>query len=299
MLDDITPIIITYNESPNIGRTLQRLMWAQDIVVVDSYSNDDTLDIVAGFPQARVFQREFDGFANQLNFALSETGIGTEWVLRLDADWLVTSEMVEGMEDLRPTQDITGYSAKFVYCVYGRRLHGSALPDRVLLYRRKSASYRQEGHHETLVLDGNVRRLRSAVLHDDRKSLSRWLREQNRYARLSADALQRSPPDDLNWPDRLRRRRFVAPFVIFFYCLLVKGAILDGSAGLYYAFQRLLAELLLSLYLIEDDLTQKEQQGDDGITGSVKAYEQSRQSLCTCGDSDYQGSAHGGRIEIC
>ena len=270
MLDEITPIIITYNESPNIGRTLERLMWAQDIVVVDSYSNDDTLDIVAGFPQARVFQREFHGFANQLNFALSETGIVTEWVLRLDADWLVTSEMVEEMEDLRPTQDITGYSAKFVYCVYGRRLHGCALPDRILLYRRKSASYRQDGHHETLVLDGNVRSLRSAVLHDDRKSLTRWLREQDRYGRLSAQALQQLASGDLNWPDRLRKLRFVSPFFVFFYCLFVKGTLLDGPAGLCYAFQRLLAELLLSLYLLEDDLTRQDQQLGNGSLDSDK-----------------------------
>ena len=56
---------------------------------------------------------------------------------------------------------------------------------------------------------------------------------------------------NLGWADRLRKLRVVAPFAMFFYCLFVRGAILDGRAGIYYSFQRLLAESLLSLYLFE------------------------------------------------
>lgn len=58
----------------------------------------------------------------------------------------------------------------------------------------------------------------------------------------------------LSLADRLRKTRVLFPFVIFFYCLFVKGAIRDGWAGVYYAFQRMLAETLLALYLIEDEL---------------------------------------------
>src|SRR5436853_1091677 len=95
MLDSITPLILTFNEAPNIGRTLERLRWARDIVVVDSFSDDETLEIVSSFSQARVFQRPFDNFAAQWNFALKETGIATEWVLGLDADFVLTQESIE------------------------------------------------------------------------------------------------------------------------------------------------------------------------------------------------------------
>ena len=102
MIDNITPLILTFNEAPNIGRTLEQLRWARDIVVVDSFSDDATLEIVSTFPQARVFQREFDSFAGQCNFGLSETEIQTEWVLSLDADYLLTPEMIEELyEDSR------------------------------------------------------------------------------------------------------------------------------------------------------------------------------------------------------
>src|SRR5260221_13295920 len=94
MLDQITPIILTYNEAPNIGRTLERVAWARDIVVVDSFSDDETLEIVSSFSQARVFQRRFDNFAAQWNFALKETGIATERVLVMDADFVLTPALI-------------------------------------------------------------------------------------------------------------------------------------------------------------------------------------------------------------
>ena len=79
------PPNLTYNESPNIGRILQRLTWAKRIVVIDSYSTDETLEILKSFPQVDVYQRKFDTFANQDNHGLDQ--ITSEWVLSLDADY--------------------------------------------------------------------------------------------------------------------------------------------------------------------------------------------------------------------
>src|SRR5215212_874868 len=124
-LDSITPLILTYNEAPNISRTLEQLRWAADIVVVDSVSSDDTLRLISKFPQARVFERSFDSHEAQWSFALRETGITSEWVLALDADYVVTHELVEELRALRPNPDGAGYSADFVYCVDGHPIRGS------------------------------------------------------------------------------------------------------------------------------------------------------------------------------
>src|SRR5712692_6794301 len=102
MIDNITPLVLTFNEAPNIARTLEQLRWARDIVVVDSFSDDDTLEMVSQFPQARVIQREFDSFAGQCNFGLRETRIESEWVLSLDADYVLTPEMIEELSSLAP-----------------------------------------------------------------------------------------------------------------------------------------------------------------------------------------------------
>jgi len=254
MLDQITPLILTHNEAPNIGRTLAELSWASDIVVVDSFSDDETLDIVSRFPQVRVYQREFDSHENQWNFGLKETGIESEWVLALDADYVITKDFLPELKTLRVSRDIKGYRAKFIYCINGKRLTSGIYPPVTVLYRRGDAAYFQDGHTHKLSLDGRIETMRSPILHDDRKSLSRWLQAQSRYTKLEADKLLSSDPESLSWTDLVRRLRIVAPPAIFLYCLILRGGVMDGWAGLYYAFQRGLAELMLSLYLIDHDL---------------------------------------------
>ena len=251
MLESITPIVLTYNEAPNIGRTLERLSWASDVVVIDSFSVDATLDIIATFPNARVFKRKFDSFANQWNYALSEIGIKSEWVLALDADYLLTPELIEEIRNLAISESINGYTANFLYCINGHSLRGSAYPPVTVLFRRQKAQYRQDGHAYRVQVEGNLETLRSRILHDDRKPLGHWLRSQDKYMQLEKQKLLELGWKNLGWADRLRKLRVVAPFAMFFYCLFVRGAILDGRAGIYYSFQRLLAESLLSLYLFE------------------------------------------------
>ena len=255
MLDQITPLILTYNEAPNIGRTLAALAWARDVVVVDSFSDDETVEITSSFPQVRVFQRAFDNHRNQWEFGLRETGIETPWVLALDADYLVTNEAVAELKTLQPEANAAGYRAKFVYCIHGKKLHSGIYPPVTVLYRRDAASYIQDGHTQRVVVDGRVEELRSVLLHDDRKPLRRWLHSQARYAELERERLFTTEREALDFKDRVRLWFVVAPAVTLFYCLIVRGGILDGWPGFYYAFQRALAELMLSLYLLDSRCT--------------------------------------------
>src|SRR5882762_8367525 len=118
MIESVTPLILTYNEAPNIGRILQRLTWARRIVVVDSYSDDGTLEILKSFPQVEVYQRAFDTAANQDNYGLDQ--IKTEWTLSLDADYLLTEELIEEIRNLKPQDSINAYWVRFKYCVFGK-----------------------------------------------------------------------------------------------------------------------------------------------------------------------------------
>jgi len=256
-LEQVTPLILTYNESPNIGRALEQLRWALDIVVVDSFSNDNTDSIVQSFSQVRLFQRTFDSHERQWNYGLSETDIRSEWVLALDADYILTPEFIDELEQLTPASSTDGYSAKFVYCIYGRRLHASAYPPVTVLYRRTSAHYSQDGHTQRVIVKGAVQPLHAYILHDDRKDLGQWLWSQDRYGRLEAKKLTGSDEQQRGAADRIRSMRVVAPFFILFYCLFIKRAVLDGWPGVYYAFQRMLAELVLSLHLIEDRIRKR------------------------------------------
>jgi glycosyltransferase involved in cell wall biosynthesis len=249
LLEKVTPLILTYNEAPNIDRVLQRLTWAKRIVVVDSYSNDATLEILQSYPQVQLFQREFDSFAGQCNYGLEQ--VQSEWVLSLDADYVLSSELVNELVRLQDAPDIDGYSVPFKYCVSGKPLRGTLLPPRKVLYRRDKALYHNDGHAHQVKIEGQIDSLKAAIFHDDRKPLSRWLWAQDRYMVLESQKLLDTPSHELSWGDRVRKTRILAPFVILIYCLILKGGIFDGWRGWYYAFQRMLAETLLAIRLIE------------------------------------------------
>src|SRR5947208_3542682 len=134
MIEDITPIIITYNEEPNIARTLDRLTWARRILVIDSGSTDETLDIIRRYRQAKVVHRPFDEFASQCNFGVAQ--VTTSWVLSLDADYELSDELVTELHWLHPDAAAGGYQARFVYRVFGRPLRGTLYPPRTVLYRK-------------------------------------------------------------------------------------------------------------------------------------------------------------------
>ncbi|NEP54130.1 MAG: glycosyltransferase family 2 protein [Moorea sp. SIO3C2] len=254
MLEKITPLILTYNEAPNIQRTLQQLTWANTIIVIDSYSTDETLEIVHAIPQVHVFQRKFDSFAAQCNYGLGK--IESEWVLSLDADYVLTDELISEIQTLQRSPDVNSYSVRFKYCVFGKPLQGTLLPPRKVLYKREKATYQDDGHAHRVIVDGKSATLSSYIHHDDRKPLSRWLWAQDRYMIIEVKKLTQTPKHELSLGDRIRKQKIIAPFIILFYCLILKGGILDGWHGCYYAFQRMLAETLLSIRLIESEKLQ-------------------------------------------
>jgi glycosyltransferase involved in cell wall biosynthesis len=255
MLDHITPLIITYNEAPNIRRTLNKLLWAKRIVVIDSGSNDGTLDILKEHDQVDVLSRPFTDFADQCNFGLKQ--VNTAWALSLDADYELSDELVEEIRQLSESDAVCGFRARFIYRIHGRPLRGALYPARAVLYRKDRASYKNEGHGHRVEINGRIDRLRGAIYHDDRKPLARWFASQQRYTRDEADHLQKLSRDEMRFPDRLRFMGFPAPFLVFFYTLFVKGCVFDGWAGWHYALQRLCAEVMLALELVDRRLERK------------------------------------------
>lgn len=249
MIKNITPLILTFNEASNISRTLQCLTWAKRIVIIDSYSNDETLKILQNYPQVDIFQRKFDSFANQCNYGLSK--IESTWVLSLDADYILSEELIFEITNIREDTEVDSYIIPFKYCIFGKPLRGTLLPPRKVLYRREKAVYKDDGHAHKVIVEGTSKLLSAYIYHDDRKSLSRWLWAQDHYMVMEVKKLLETPKNQLSLGDRIRQQKILAPLIILFYCLIFKGGILDGWHGCYYAFQRTLAEILLSIRLVE------------------------------------------------
>ena len=245
---DITPVVLTYNEEPNLRRCLEALGWAKRIVVLDSGSTDATLTLCGEFPLVEVFHRPFDNHTNQWNYGTDLAH--TPWVLSLDADYRVPPQMVREFVELTPPEETAAYLIPFRYCIFGRPLRGSLYPPRAALFRKDVCRYQADGHTQLLEFPGQAVLLRNRIDHDDRKPLGRWLASQQKYAALEAEKLLGHRPENAGWPDRLRLMIWPAAPVTFIYTLLVKGLIFEGWHGWFYVLQRTYAELLLSLELL-------------------------------------------------
>ncbi|MBS0209207.1 MAG: glycosyltransferase family 2 protein [Planctomycetes bacterium] len=254
-LNDITPVVLTKNEEPNIGRCLDDLHWARRVVVLDSQSTDATERLAKQRANVAWYVRPFDVLATQWNHALTDTGIETPWILALDADYRLTPELLDELRALEPPADVSAYWARFVWCVWGRPLRGTAYGPIAVLFRSGQAHYRADGHAHRLVVErGRTETLRHPIEHDDRKSLRRFLDSQWLYMDLEARKLLTSQPAGLSLADRLRKTILLGPPLVLVYCLVWKLGLLDGWAGWYYALQRVAAETILSLKLIEHRL---------------------------------------------
>lgn len=247
--DQITAVILTYNEEDNIRRTLEPLTWMKEILIVDSGSTDQTLNIVKEFPNTRVVTRAFDSFAKQCNFALTQ--VSTPWVLSMDADYVVSDELAKEIQAIEEDAAVAGYQASFVYRIYDKGLRGTLYPPRSVLYRKAYGEYRDYGHGHKVHIDGDVKPLSGKIFHDDRKPLARWLGSQQKYARQEADYLMSTPREELGFADKVRLTMFFAPIIVPVHVLILKGAILDGRPGWLYVLQRLLAETMIAIELLD------------------------------------------------
>jgi glycosyltransferase involved in cell wall biosynthesis len=248
MLDQITPVILTYNEEPNIERSLAGLTWARDVVVVDSGSTDATLEIARRFPNVRVVERGMDSLAAQSNFGLAQAR--TPWALLLDADYILSPAFADELRALDPPPNVRAYRASFTYAVHGKPLRASLYPPRIVLLHRAHAKVWQDGHAHRVLAEGDFADLETRIVHDDRKSFARFVARQKTYMCQEAEKLRTADPRTLNFAARIRKLIVIAPIAVVFHTLFVKGLILDGVAGLRYTWERFVAELILSRELI-------------------------------------------------
>ena len=249
----ITPIVLTYNEEDNLQRTLHCLRSFHEVVVLDSGSSDGTKAICDSFPNVVFFTRPFDNFAGQWIFAHTLTT--NRWILSLDADYQVTPALLQEIMQLDLQHN--AYKVRFKYFVYGKPIRGAIIPPRIVLYDKEKSAYTQDGHAQCLTVEQPTVLLTHPILHDDRKPLNRWLQSQQRYAREELAKLT-APGVIVTGADKVRMKTFLAPVLVFWFTLLVKGAIFSGRRGLFYALQRMYAELLFLLTRLDHAQAEEE-----------------------------------------
>ena len=257
----ISVIILTYNEEKNIEECLKSLQgWAGEIFVVDSGSSDKTLEIAKKYTN-KIYQHPFETQAKQFNWALDNLPIITRWIMRLDADEMVTSELANEICGILPglPPDITGlYVKRRVYFMGKWIKHGGYYPIWLLrIWRKGKAKIEERFMDEHVVLfEGKTAQLRNDIEEKNKKDLTSWIEKHNSYATREAkdmiDIEQRVSIVDNVEPSffgsQEQRKRwikeniyskmpfFIRPFLYFIYRYFFRVGFIDGKEGLIFHF---------------------------------------------------------------
>lgn len=181
--------IVTHNEEDNIRDALESVKWADEIVVVDSFSTDRTLDICREYTD-KVFSIEWAGFVEQKTKAVSMTI--HQWVLVLDADERVTKELRDEILDvIKNNYSLNGYYLPRKNYFAGRWVkHGGWWPDYTLrFFRREKGSFKMREVHESIKINGNTGYLKNPIEHYTYKDINDYLKRMQNYSTLAAKEL--------------------------------------------------------------------------------------------------------------
>jgi hypothetical protein len=182
----VAVVMISLNEGHNIENVCENLRgWAQEVFLVDSYSQDDTVDLALK-NGIHVIQRRFRGYGDQWNFALAHLPISASWTMKIDPDERLTDALKLEIQSVLSESQSDGYSIPIRLLFMGKRFASQLILLR--LWRTSAAKFSDVLANEHAVVAGKVGRLRGEIEHLDSPSLEHWLEKQNRYTTAEAVA---------------------------------------------------------------------------------------------------------------
>jgi glycosyltransferase involved in cell wall biosynthesis len=222
----ITGTIITLNEEKNLPRCLQSLALCDEVVVVDSGSNDRTVEVAAQ-AGAKVLRRDWTGYADQKNYAAESAS--NDWILSLDADEELSEALRSEILAIKESElDVAGFRFPRRAHYLGKWInHSGSYPDRkIRLYDRRRARWVGDYVHESVVTNEPITELNGDLLHYTCDTFANHMKSLDRYTDLAAQELA----------DRGQRvgwgRLLIDPPFTFVKTFLLKRGFLDGTRGL-------------------------------------------------------------------
>ena len=221
----LSVIVITKNEAFHIDRCLDSVSWADEIIVLDSGSEDNTVEICQRYTD-KVFITDWPGFGIQKQRALAHAQ--SDWVFSIDADEVVSPELKAEIQAAMVESSFHGYEIPRLSSYCGKQMrHGGWYPDYVLrLFKRETGYFTDNVVHERIVVQGDVGKLTVPLLHDAFINLEEVLHKVNSYSSLGANMLYEKKVSS-----SLGKAIFKALWM-FIRTYGLKGGFLDGRQGL-------------------------------------------------------------------
>ena len=234
----ITGIIICKNEEDNIEDAIKSILWCDEVIVVDAFSTDKTVDIIKKH-SVILFQNEWKGFADQRRFVLSK--VNTEWAFSIDADERCTGELESEIRQIISQKDLkeNGFLIPRKSFFLNKWIkHGGWYPNYQLrVFRKSSADVSDRQVHESYTVKGLTGKLKNDLLHYTVTSLSEFVTRINKYSDLSA--AEKIDKKKIGFFDIL-----VLPRIAFLKQFIIKGNFLDGTEGLMVSKFHMITKLL-------------------------------------------------------
>lgn len=225
----ITAIIPTLNEEIHIEAAIESVSFADEIIIIDSFSTDKTLALAKQY-EVSIIQREFDDFSSQKNYAIAKAK--HEWIYILDADERVTPKLKkEILKTLKNTKDYTGYCIKRITFFAGKKIkYGGIQNDKVVrLFNKNSCEYDGALVHEKIKCSGKIGSLKKYIEHYTYRDYDHYVNKLNRYSTLKSQELL------LKGKKANLFHFMIKPFLRFMKQYFFKLGFLDGYAGLIFA----------------------------------------------------------------
>lgn len=257
--------ILTYNEEIDIAACIESAMLSDDIIVVDSFSSDRTIEIARRYP-VQVIQHKFESHGKQRTWMLQSIPTKYEWVYILEADERMTPELFqECLQAIQSSEFVAYYVAERVIFMNTWIRRSTQYPRYQLrLFRPDKVWFDDYGHTEREVCDGAAGFLKETYPHYTcSKGFSRWIDKHNRYSSDEAlETIRQLQAGEVNWQDlffgssEVARRRALKdlslrlpfrPLVRFIYMYVLLGGFLDGQAGLAWCTLQTFYEYLILL----------------------------------------------------
>ena len=255
----VSVIVPVRNEACNLPRCLRSLTGVGEVYVIDSQSTDDTVAIAQSHG-AKVIQFYYaGGWPKKRQWAMDTLSLAYDWILLLDADEVLTPELVEEIRRALPSPEVDGYTIRLQMYFLGRILrHCDASFWKLSLFRKgrgrfecrlknQDSSMADIEIHEHVVVDGPTAQLRNSVVHHNVDSLSRYILKHNEYSNWEARVLLQPEASEEVSADlfgtQAQRRRWLkrnlyrlpgSPILLFLYRYLFRLGFLDGVPGLIY-----------------------------------------------------------------
>jgi glycosyltransferase involved in cell wall biosynthesis len=224
--------ILTFNEAANLGRTLESVAWADELIVVDSGSTDETLAIAERF-SAKIYVEPWKGYGGQMNSALDKCT--SPWMFSLDGDEVMTPELAKEIQTLLAGQpEYQAYTVPRLNQIFGRWMrHGGLYPDRKLrLFQQGTARLPEDTEpHATPKWAGPIGALQSNLLHYQYPTVSTYVEHMDRYSSASVPLLLRKGKTSRSLPAFVLGT-VINPWATFFYNYICRLGFLDGREGL-------------------------------------------------------------------